>query len=353
MKNFKVLIGALMFLFAFSACNNDDPDDPIAQPSSSYAVLNNGNWGANDACVTLFDMNNNAILDHVFLKENGQQLGDLGQDMIKVGNEIYVAVNGSQVIFVTDTNYNLKQKIVAEKDGNNLSPRSFCLVGDVLYVTYYEGYLGEINTKNYSIRLTPVGMNPEGVAYAKGKLYVANSGGLNYQDGYDNTISVVDASTFKEEKKIKVNVNPQTVVADENQETIYVNSFGNYDDVQAKLQSISLSTGEVSDLDFYDVKGMAKSDQKDDVLYVVTGSYNENWEVLGTVNVYNMRTHEKHLSLIEGIQNYYSVSIAGGIIFVGTSDYKTNGDVFMYDKYGQHLGKFDANGLNPIRVIQL
>lgn len=355
MKHLKLFLLGIVALVAFTACDKEDGPVCILPAETCWpcAILNNGNWGANDACLTVFEHTTDYNKDHIFVKTNSMQLGDLGQDIVRVGNEYFIAVNGSKTIFVTDDHFKVKNQVNAEVDGWPLSPRYFCYVESLgkVYVTYYEGYLGEIDLKTYDVRTTKVGLNPEGVDYAKGKLYVANSGGLNYENGYDNTVSVVDAATFREEKKLTVNVNPQMVIADKAQETIYVNSFGNYGDVPAKLQSITLSTGEVKDLDYTDVKGIARHDYSN-ILYVVTGSYDENWQVQGTVNVFNM-TDKAMLEkpLAENIKNYYSISTAYDFVYVGTSDYKTNGDVYVYDKMGTELKKVDAQGLNPIKVV--
>lgn len=355
MKHFKIFCMALAAMLSFAACDSDDPAEPVIDPVETHEVLvlNNGNWGSNDACITCYDLVGSSLADHVFSAVNGQQLGDLGQDIIRNADEYYIAVNGSQVVFVTDLDLRIKHQIVAEADGARLSPRYLCAQGDRVYVTYYEGYLGEINTKDYSVRTTSVGLNPEGLAYVAGRIYVANSGGLNYLNGYDNTLSVVDAATFAEVQKITVNVNPQMVIADEAGTTLYVNSFGNYADVPAMLQSVSLASGQVEDLPYADVKGMACCDQHSDRLYVVTGSYDDNWQVQGTINLYDMKHRTAQAApLVEGIKDYYSISVAAGNLCVGTSDYKTNGNVFIYNAEGLPLSSFDAAGLNPIKVLK-
>lgn len=351
MKHLKLLAWALLAALSFTSCDNDDID-PIEPTSSNILVLNNGNWGANDANILGYDFNTQESTPFLFKTANGQQLGDLGQDIIAVGDKLYIAVNGSQVIFVTDHDLRIVQRIEATADGTRLSPRSLCSVGDVVYVTYYEGYLGEISTKDYSLRTTAVGNSPEGLAYADGRIYVANSGGALYPD-YDHTISVVDAKAFTEVQKIDVNLNPQSIVASADGRSLYVNSFGNYGDVPARLQCVSIAGADysVSDLSYTDVKAICAG--ADDELYVVTGGYDENWQVQGHVNVYSMKERKQTAVFPDAIANYYSISYSSGYVFVGTSDYQTNGDVRMYDRTGILLANFDAQGLNPQKVIRL
>lgn len=356
MKTFKVIALTLLAALSFAACDNDDPaEEPIIDPvlSDDVVILNNGNWGSNDANLLSYNLVTEKSLPDFFMTANGKQLGDLGQDIVEATNgDYYIAVNGSQLIFVTDKTMQVKKEIVCTVDDSKLSPRSFCVSGDKVYVTYYEGYLGEIDTKSYGVRTTPVGLNPEGVTVAGGKLYVANSGGLNYENGYDNTVSVVDPTNFKEEKRITVNTNPQSVVASADGQTLYVNSFGNYGDIPAKLQSVSVASGEVVDLEYNDVKAICAG--AGDVLYVATGSYDENWNVTGMVHIYDMKSRSAKGQLFESaVTNYYSLSYSKGLVFVGASDYKTNGDVYIYDEAGTLLRKIDAQGLNPQKGIRL
>lgn len=355
MKNLKVLAMALIAALAFAACDSDDPEviDPIDPVlSNEVLILNNGNWGANDANVLSYNLETETALPQVFFAANKRQLGDLGQDIVELENgDFFIAVNGSQVVFVTDHNLKVKAEVVVNDGDAKLSPRSLCVVGDKVYVTYYEGFLGEINTTNYSVRTTPVGNSPEGLAYADGKLYVANSGGALYPN-YDNTVSVVDAKSFREEKRIEVNLNPQMIVASSDGAALYVNSFGNYADIPARLQRISVTSGEVTDLDYTDVKAICAGPA--DVLYVATGAYNDLWQVTGYVNRHDMKSNTPMgLLFEEPVLNFYSLSYSQGLVFVGASDYKTNGDVYIYDEQGTRLAKFDAQGLNPQKGIRL
>lgn len=353
MKQLKLMAMALVAALAFTACDSDDPDEPIIDPViyPDMLVLNNGNWGANDANVLAHFTEDDGFVANIFAEVNGRQMGDLGQDMVVVGDEIYVAMNGSQVIYVTDKLMQVKHEIVATAGDMKLSPRYFCVAGDKVYVTYYEGFLGEINTKDYTVRTTAVGNSPEGLAYVGGKIFVANSGGALYPN-YENTISVVDAAKFVEEEKIEVNLNPQMIVASTDGTTLYVNSFGDYAAVPAMLQTVSVASYKVSDLQYTDVKGICAGPA--DVLYVVTGSYNDQWQVTGTVNVYDTKAGaDKGALFAEPVANYYSVSYSNGCVFVGASDYKTNGDVYVYDTKGQLLKHFDSQGLNPIKGVKL
>lgn len=355
MKNLKLLAMAFVAALALASCTSDDPevDEPIDPVlCNDVLILNNGNWGANDANILGYNLETGVASPLLFQKTNGVALGDLGQDVVAAPNgDLYIAVNGSQAVFVTDKSLRVKQMIIATIKGEKLSPRYLAVAGDKVYVTYYEGYLGQISMKDFSVLTTPVGNSPEGLACVGDHIYVANSGGALYPD-YDNTISVVDAKSFKEVEKIEVNLNPQMIVASSDGAALYVNSFGNYADVPARLQRISVAGRDVTDLEYTDVKAICAGPA--DVLYVATGAYNDLWQVTGYVNRHDMKSNTPMgLLFDEPVVNFYSLSYSQGFVFVGASDYQTNGDVYIYDEQGSRLAKFDAQGLNPQKGIRL
>ena len=97
-------------------------------------------------------------------------------------------------------------------------------------MSLYDGYVARLDTASLEIeQKVKVGRNPEQLVVANNKLYVANSGGLDYNTpvGYDKTVSVVDLVSFQETKKIEVVTNPVNLVTD-NQGDVYLVSMGDY-----------------------------------------------------------------------------------------------------------------------------
>ena len=349
MKTNKLIL-ALGLSIAFCSCDNSSKED-ITPVSTGTYILNNGNWGSNDSNIGIYNPTDKTFTTDVFKTANGQNLGDLGQDITGNGEDIYIAVNGSQTIFVTDTDLKIKQQINADKEGSRLSPRYFATSGSKVYVTYYEGYVGEISD-DYSVRLCPVGPNPEGIAVAGGNLYVANSGGMAYP-AYNNTVSVVSTSTFTETSTIEVNINPAKVEASSDGAYVYVSSFGNYADVPAMLHVISTSNGKITDLDYASVSAIAKG--KDDILYILCGGYDENWNPLpGTVYKHDMKTNKPLGAFVTDdtvMPNAYSISATSdGYVYVGCSDYTNTGDVYVFTPEGKLHDRFDSQGLNPLKA---
>ena len=353
---------------ALFSCEKHSVDADGSVAYGTY-ILNNGNWGGNDANIGVYDPVSKTFKADQFFAVNGQMLGDLGQDIIRVDDKVYVAVNGSQTIFVTDEDLKIVKQVDASNAGAKLSPRYLTAFGKTVYVTYYEGFVGEISSEDYSVKLCQVGSNPEGIAIAGDKLYTADSGGM--VQGFANTLSVVSLSDFKKVSSIEVNVNPAKVEASSDGKYLYVSSFGNYADIPAKLQVVDLASGCVSDLDYSSVSAIAKG--KNDVLYVLCGGYDENWNPLpGTIYRHDMARNlplgafgtgtdisfdasvGKAAASEQGaitFPNAYSISAASdGYIYVGCSDYVNTGDVYVLTSTGTLHDKFDSQGLNPVRA---
>lgn len=341
------LIGAIV-----PGCDRTEDNDAVYGTGSTF-VLNNGKWGDNNANIGIYDPQTRTFVPDAFLSQNGLMLGDLAQDIMRVEDEVYIAVNGSRTVFVTDNSLKIKRQLNAESGGNRLSPRYMTSGGGKVYVTYYEGYLGEIDpSRDYSIRVTKVGRSPEGLAYSDGHIYVANSGGADYPD-YDRTVSVVDAASFCEVSKIDVNVNPELVFADKSGRYVFVSSIGDYAGNPAMLQRIDLNDGSVADLD-YNISKMHYNPDTD-MLYILAGEYDSSWNLNGKIYLHNVATDNAEGEFIKDgttIPNAYSISAAAdGYVYVGTSDYISTGDMYVFKPDGTLHDRFDTNGLNPIKAL--
>ncbi len=349
----KKFILPVLMLFLVCSCQAPRTESPLEPSPYGLLVLNNGNWGGNDASLCVYSTEDKTLAANVFEAANGRRPGDLGQDMIIVGDELYIAMNGSQLIYVCDRNYTVKDELRAYSNDIQLSPRCLLYARNRVYVTYYEGYLGEIDPDTHKMRLCAVGANPEGLCYAAGKIYVANSGGALSPD-FNNTLSVVDPVEFKQVSSIEVNTNPVALCADSAGKWIYILSYGNYSNIRPMLQAYDIAAATLSDCPYNDVKSLAMG--PDDVLYLACGFYDDLWQVSGSLYCHDASAN-KPLGTFgaENFTPYYSLSVdaSSGEVYVGCSDYKTNGDVYVLDSEGKILYFFDCAGLNPQKVLKL
>ena len=352
----KRLLLIICMISALASCQNADPDpEPIIDPVEpenirSALILNQGNWNSNDASLSLHNFASYRTKTDFFQMANGVTLGDLAEDIIVFGNKAYISVSNSGVIFVIDkSSLKILGKIrFCEEGGYALSPRKFTTYGKDVYVSYYEGYVGQIDTSSLELKnLVKVGRNPEGLAASGGKLYVANSGGLSYPD-YDNTVSVIDCSSFKLVSTIDVVENPCDVVAD-SEGDIYVVSCGNYSDIPSKLQKIKTSTGQVTTFDEVDAPTKVAAGSGN-TLVIITNA--------GDILRFDASSSAERLvgNFVTGdtkVENPYSVSSdpSSGYVFIGTSDYVTTGRVYLFTIDGVFCETFSCDGLNPQKVV--
>lgn len=228
----KYLFSALALALTFAACSDDDNDPKvIIEPPTSVSavVLNTGNWGGNDASIMRLDLGTYTMTADLYAAANGEGLGDLGQDIISYGTKYYVTVSSSSKVVVLNKDMTIAKTInVTDDEGVPASPRYLAAANGKVYFTAYDGCLSRIDTTTLNITgKVAIGSYPEGLSYARGKLY-ANISGEGTIQGSGHTVAVVDEASFTKTKDIEVVLNPysQSVVA--NDGNVYIVSNGNY-----------------------------------------------------------------------------------------------------------------------------
>lgn len=338
----------MLSMAILSSCEPMGDDGGDMSATVGTFILNNGTWGGNDSEICVFNPLDGSCVPDAFSGANGQKLGELAQDILRLNDEVYIAVSGSQTIFVTDTKLKINTRINAEHDGARLSPRVLTSDGKKIYVSYYEGFVGEISPEDHSCRLTKVGPNPEGLDICRDRLYVADSGGMAFPD-YGSTISIVSLSDFTRTDTLKVNVNPVKVAAYDDR--VYIFSYGDYAAVPPLLQVYDTSDGSLKTLEYDSVSSMAEGE--DGILYLLCCGLDEHWNTLpGLILMHDMSTDMPLGEFVTDgteLPNAYSISAAAdGNIYVGCSDYITTGEVCVFSKEGRLLHRFDSGGFNPI-----
>ena len=81
-------------LLIFS-CKKDKSEQPIIEgdAQTSFYVLSEGLWNTNDA--RLDYVNNNDLTVSYFKLLSGRRLGDVGNDILRYGNKLYLLINNS------------------------------------------------------------------------------------------------------------------------------------------------------------------------------------------------------------------------------------------------------------------
>ena len=347
---FPFLITSLLFII--SACNkNDNPTPTPPVVTTGLYVLDEGLFNGNNTMLTYYNFSNNTPSTDFFATVNGSGLGDTGNDVVIYGGKLYIVMNVSSYVEVADafTAHEIT-KIDMKDGGTPRQPRYAVGYKNKLLVSSYDGTVTVIDTTTLTIdKFITVGSNPEQLVVANDKLFVANSGGLNFPD-YDSTVSVVDLSTFTERKKIVVGLNPNKMAADENG-NVFVVSAGNYVDAFPKIVQIDANAESVkksvdSALNIIKVSG--------NKLYAISGfGVNQKVLVFNTADL----TVSNNNFISDGtvVTSMYGLNIddeTGDVYITDSKDYVSPGEVFCFDKNGTKKFSFSVTpGLNPDKVV--
>jgi len=360
MKTKKFLVSVLLttaFTALFSSCDSKS-DSPQIDPaiSTGVYVLNEGSYKNNNASLTYYDLTTSTATGDVFTAKNNRGLGDTGQDILKYGSKVYIAVSNSSLIEVLDAATGVSKKTIPMLNTSALpsSPRSLAAYNGKVYITLFDGHVAQLDTTSLLIEKTiSVGSNPEGIAVANNKLYVVNSGGLGAVK--DSTISVIDPVSFTVSGTIKVVINPVIIKADMYGD-LYVISFGNYTTIPYTLQRIDGSTGKVSVITGQKPYNMTIDG---DIAYLYSYDYDANWNPTNkTYTTYNVKNEQvvnaAFISTSAIANNPYSIDVnpITKDIYIGESDYINTGKMNVFGQDGTLKFSF-ATGVNPRKTIFL
>lgn len=363
MNTKKIITKALYLAFlsiALISCSDDDPQEinrlwDLTNNNGGY-VLNSGSFSQNNATLSFYSTDSNQVFKNIC---SPQRLGDTAQDMLIYGNKIYIGMYGSKRIYITDREGRLIHTITSSGvDSISLNPRNMVAQGQYVYVSLYDGYLARIDTARVEKidKLVKVGRNPEEVAISNNRIFVANSGGLDYPN-YDNTVSIINLTTFQVTDTVEVKINPTKIAAD-NKNNVFVISMGNYGTIPSTLQRIN------SDLSVDSIGLATLMTITPDLheLYYIYAQYGSSPEDI-QYRVYDIATKQTQsapfLSSAEATQltaTPYSINInpRDGFVYLSTSDYRSEGTMYIIDPDKATIQtSFKTGGINPMGIYFL
>ena len=336
----------------FVSCEKPEPQEepqntPVTPVVHGVYVLSEGIMNYNNSTLSFYNFSTGTVSPDVFLAANNRGLGDTGNDLKVYGSKLYCVVNISETVEIMDlhTAKSLKQITMPGKQ-----PRRITFDGGYAYVCCFDGGVVKIDTATMEVTATAqAGSNPDGICVANGKLYVANSGGLNYPN-YGTTVSVFNLASFSLVKEIPVVINPTRIDSD-SQGDVYVVSNGNYQDVPMTFQRIDSQTDEVVQTFDFPVTNFAISGN---LCYL----YSFNWSnYTYAVKVLDITTEQivKEQFITDGttFTTPYGIAVdpSNGDVYLTDAFYNTtNGDVLCFGSDGRLRFKFEA-GISPSCLV--
>ncbi len=330
-----------------------DVNTGAAEPTQLF-ILSEGLFNNNNSTLASYDLTTKTLVADFFLAENKRGLGDTGNDMGIYGSKLYVIMNVSSQIEVINvkTGKSLAQIAMKNEKGIAREPRYIEFHEGKAYVCSFDGTVAKIDTTTLKIEvLVKCGKNPDGICVANKKLYVSNSGGLNFPI-YDNTVSVIDIKTFSEIKKITVGVNPGKIRAD-SQGDVYLVSRGDYGANPYLFQRINSNTDILEDT-FENIQAL-NFNIHNDTAYIYNYDFAKQtfW-----VKVFDCKT-EKIISenfISDGTEliTPYGLDINpvnGDVYLTDAKNYTVWGDVLCFNRHGKLKFRINEIGLNPNKVV--
>lgn len=368
MKRFSLFYLACLILAVVSSCREDfyiipsqNQDTGVAPTRGDIVgmyVLNEGNMGSNKASIDYLDLDENKptvhYLRNIYSERNPnvvKELGDVGNDIKIYGSKLWIVVNVSNKVEVTTadsckriTQINIPNcRYLAFKDG-------FAYVSSYVGPVKLDkdaplGMVYKVDTMDFKKKdSVVVGYQPEGLCIVDNKLYVANSGGYRAPN-YDNTLSEIDLTTFKEIRKIKVGLNLHHCQVDHYGQ-IWVTSRGNYNDVPSRIYWLYKGHNQLYEvIDSIDTPVSGLSIVGDSLYY-----YGSAWNSATATNtisygLINVRTHQTIDANLFSSPEVKSITMPYGIMvnpierdfyLMDAKNYVSSGSLLHFKPDGTH-----------------
>lgn len=353
--------GIIPLLILLSGCDPEPvllPDPAPVQESghSGMFILCEGLFNQNNSTMSWFDFStgrpeswsrNGATSYDCFEKANGRRLGDTACGMILYGSRLYIAVSESGTVEIVDP---ADCRSLTQISMPGAQPRALAAYGGSVYVCCFDGTVARIDTLEMKVTGTAsVGRNPDGICAAGGKLYVSNSGGLDFSRP-DSTVSVISLDTFTETARIAVHPNPGRICTDGT--GVYVISRGLFDyssnSYDSRLQRIDTGTDRIVETYDFPVLNMdidggrawlyGYGDGRIRVLETATGLILDDCFI-------------KDGTQVECPYGIKADAASGKVYICDAADYVTPGSVLCFNADGRLEYRLQGIGINPNSIV--
>ncbi len=344
MKHTHIIILGLLGL-SLTACEKDKATDTTGTFANAEAiVLNEGNFGSNDASLSALDITHSAIENSWFEKANGRGLGNQAQDIVRYNGKLYVTVTESNTLEAIDP----ATGAAIQKSMGSLKPRHIATDGGKLYISCYNPpCVVRVDAATLAIEDTCIlgAFKPEGIAIAQGKAFVASAYNDSYQ--YDNKVYVVPLAEFPDTAKNTVTVGTNNNKVEKiNDSKVILSYVGNYGDIPSGAAIIDAATLAVTPVGH----GLTKMTVYNGKVYGYDAPYGgtPSWVVInadGTVEDFPFAVP---------LASPYALAVnpANGDFIITEADYGISGDIHCFRPDGTLRFKLEA-GTYPGKVVFL
>ena len=344
-KKLFLLVFVATVLFSCDKKESVKPYVPPINPVKGMFVLNEGVFMSANASLSYYDMEDNTMENNVFYQVNDATIGDVGQSLTKIGDDMYIVVNASNYIYKVDAQtIEYKAKITGF-----MSPRYMLPISDdKIYVSDLASRgLYVLNPNTLQTRFVETGNATEVMVKIDDEVFVANY--ANYYVGEsDHTVQVIDCVNDSLVAEIEVGHWPNEMVVDKNNH-IWVICSGGYPSIDPALICIDPATRTIIkrfdfEVDVDSPDGMS-IDGAGENIYFLSGPYNAL--SLYKINIDATQLPDSPFIASDG-RSFYNVKIhpQNGDIFLTESKPTQNGYLWHYTSNGTLKGSYEV-GMFP------
>ena len=335
--------------------NDTISGDTIASDTTFVGlfILNEGTFTYANSSLSFYNIQENNVINNIFFRVNQAPIGDVGQSLTKIGNDLYIVVNNSKYIYKV----NAKTIVYKAKIEGFTSPRYMLQISDdKAYVSDLASPgLWSLNLDTYAKELINTGKSTECMVKINNEVFVSNWS-KSYVSFENNTVQVIDCVNNALVAEIEVAQEPRAMVVDKN-DNIWVICNGGWDPLSVQdpaLICINPATREiVKRFDFtpgVDSPDGLTIDGAGETVYFMNGGY-------GSLNVYKMSVDATELPETAFITSngrlFYGITVDsqnGDIYVTDAKNYVQNGDLVRYSSDGTLLGTFEL-GIIPSYML--
>lgn len=340
----------ILLLVCIAGCVKDKPAPPTTNtgtPAGNVYIVCEGNFGTGDATLYAYDPATNTAQGDIYKAVNNQQLGDVFQSMVRMGDSLYLCINNSDKIIVLNAaDHKLAGTINLPK------PRY------ILPINTHKAYVSTLYSNDvYAIDPTTLqitgttqlaGRNPEGMCLYQNSVIVCP------WDTLCNSVYRLDAASGQVVQAITVGgYAPHAALIDKEQ-MLWVLSGNVTRGRRGALTRIDPSTGGILKTYVFPEKHdpiKPALNATRDTLYFIQVKYDGSSADNG---IYRMGIHDAALpehAFVQGMQYQYfwalGVEPATGNIYIGDpKGFIQKGSVWVYRPDGSLVNSF-TTGLGP------
>ncbi len=214
---FRFIFTMLLMAILLAGCQKDPSSVKEQKEAQSVGafIINEGNFMKANGSLSFYSFKDSTVQNDIFQTINHRALGDVPNSMTVWDTLGFIIVNNSNKIEVIGLK-SWKSVKTIQMEGS-ASPRNLAIAGnDKAYVTnLMANNVAVLDLKSLDLtgKTIEVGANPEEILVYKNKAYVTNSG-----FGSGNTVSVIDVTSDKVVRTIKVGDNPTSLMLDDENE---------------------------------------------------------------------------------------------------------------------------------------